>query len=149
MIDQKEVEVTGSELDELGIPRKISHRSVGNRMKLKFIHLKELFATRGIVPHCGLVRPRSQRLGAYRFGMSARPSVCPSVIDSFPGCIFVPDSRRDLEIGSYERFWPVDVPFDSFDQVRPLEMAEFAVLPHDTFLKVSYFFLKIGQIILF
>ena len=24
-----------------------------------------------------------------------------------------------------------------------------AVLPHDTFLKVSYFFLKIGQIILF
>ena len=29
--------------------------SVGNRMKLKFIHLKELFATRGIMSHCGLV----------------------------------------------------------------------------------------------
>ena len=34
------------------------------------------------------------------------------------------DGRRDLGIGSYERSWPVDVPFDSFGQVRPPEMAE-------------------------
>ena len=40
-----------------------------------------------------------------------RPSVRPSVIDSFPGCIFVTDGRRDLGIGSYQRSWPVDVPF--------------------------------------
>ena len=55
-------------------------------------------------------RPKPQRLGGYRI----RVSVCPSVIDSFPGCIFVTDGRRDLGIGSYERSWPVDVPFDSF-----------------------------------
>ena len=26
---------------------------------------------------------------------------------------------------SYERSWPVDVPFESFGQIRPPEMAEF------------------------
>ena len=35
------------------------------------------------------------------------------------------DGSRDLGIGSYERSWPVDVPFDSFGQIRPSEMAEF------------------------
>ena len=75
-----------------------------------------------------LFRPQPQRLGAYGFGvsvrLSVRPSVRLSVIDSFSGCIFVMDGRRDLGIGSYERSWPVDVPFDSFGQVRPPEMAE-------------------------
>ena len=56
---------------------------------------------------------------------SVRLSVRPSVIDSFPGCIFVTNGRRDLGIGSYERSWPVDVPFDSFGQIRSPEMAEF------------------------
>ena len=72
------------------------------------------------------IRPQPQRLGAYRFGVSVRPSVRPSVrlsvIDSFPGCIFV---TNGLEIGSYERSWPVDVPFESFGQIWPPEMAEF------------------------
>ena len=72
-----------------------------------------------------IIRPQPQRLGAYRFGVSVRLSVRLSVIDSFPGCIFVTNSRRDLGIGSYERSWPVDVPFDSFGQIRPPEMAEF------------------------
>ena len=75
------------------------------------------------------IRPQPQRLGAYRFGVSVRPSVRPSVrlsvIDSFTGCIFLTNGRRDLGIGSYERSWPVDVPFDSFGQIRPPEMAEF------------------------
>ena len=35
------------------------------------------------------------------------------------------------------------------DDGRACATVDFAVLPHDTFLKVSYFFLKIGQIILF
>ena len=48
-----------------------------------------------------------------------RQSVPLSVIDYFPGCIFVTDGRRDLGIGLYERFWPVDELFDSFGQVRP------------------------------
>ena len=69
-------------------------------------------------------RPQPQRLGAYRFGMSVRLSVRLSVIDSFPGCIFVTNSRRDLGIGSYERYWPVDVPFDSFSKIWPPKMAE-------------------------
>ena len=43
---------------------------------------------------------------------------------AFPGCFFVTGGRIDLGIGSYERYWPVDVPFDSFGQVRPPEMAE-------------------------
>ena len=72
-----------------------------------------------------IFRPQPQRLGAYRFGVSVRPSVRLSVIDSFPGCIFVMNGRRDLGIGSYERSWPVDVPFDSSGQIRPPEMAEF------------------------
>ena len=65
-------------------------------------------------------------MGAYRFGVSVRPSVRLSVIDSFPGCISVTDGHRDLGIGSYEseRSWPVDVPCDSFGQMRPREMAE-------------------------
>ena len=49
----------GIELDEFGIPRTISYMSVGNRMKLKIINLKELFATRGIVSHYGLVTTRA------------------------------------------------------------------------------------------
>ena len=61
-----------------------------------------------------MVRPQPQRLGAYRFGVSVRLSV----IDSILGCIFVTNGRRDLGIGSYERSWPVDVPFDSFGQIR-------------------------------
>ena len=55
LIDQKMSKLRGSELDGFGIPRKISHMSVGNRIKLKLIHLKESFAARGIMPHCGLV----------------------------------------------------------------------------------------------
>ena len=43
---------------------------------------------------------------------------------AFPGCFFVTDGRIDLRICSYERSWPEDVPFDSFGQVRPPEMAE-------------------------
>ena len=35
------------------------------------------------------------------------------------------NGRRDLGVGSYERSWPVDVPFDSFGQIRSPEMAEF------------------------
>ena len=58
-------------------------------------------------------RHQPQRLGAYRFGVSVRLSV----IVSFPGCIFVTDGRRDLEIRSYERSWPLNVPFDSFCQI--------------------------------
>ena len=42
----------------------------------------------------------------------------------FPGCFFVTDGRRELGIGSYESSWRVDVPFDSFGQNRPPEMAE-------------------------
>ena len=68
-----------------------------------------------------IIRPQPQRFGTYRFGVSVRLSV----IDYFPGCIFVTDGRRDLGIGSYERSWPVDVPFDSIGQIRPPEMAEF------------------------
>ena len=34
------------------------------------------------------------------------------------------DGRRDLGIGSSERYWPVEVPFDSFCQIRPLEMTK-------------------------
>ena len=37
---------------------------------------------------------------------------------AFPGCFFVTASRRDLEIGSYERSWRVDVSFGSFGQRR-------------------------------
>ena len=55
LIDQNLSKLRGSELYEFGIPREISHMPVGNRMKLKIIHPKELFATRGMVPHCGLV----------------------------------------------------------------------------------------------
>ena len=61
---------------------------------------------------------------------SGCPSVCPFVIDSFPGCIFVTDDHRDLEVGSYERYWPVDVPFDSFGQIRSPKMAEFGQNVH-------------------
>ena len=61
LIDQKMSKLRGSELDEFGIPRKISHMSVGNRMKLKVIHLKELFATRRIVPHCSLVKSENNQ----------------------------------------------------------------------------------------
>ena len=43
---------------------------------------------------------------------------------AFPGCFFITDGRRDLGIGSYERSWAVDRPFDSFGQGRPPEMAE-------------------------
>ena len=32
--------------------------------------------------------------------------------------------HRDLGISSYERSWLVDVPFDSFGQIRPPGMAE-------------------------
>ena len=52
---KKMLKLRGSGLDEFRILRKICHMSVGNRMNLKFIHLKELFATRGIVLQCGLV----------------------------------------------------------------------------------------------
>ena len=45
---------------------------------------------------------------------SGCPSFRLSVIDSFPGCIFVTDDHRDLKIGSYERSQPVHVPFDNF-----------------------------------
>ena len=48
-----------------------------------------------------------------------------SVIDSFPGRIFVTDGRRDLGIGAYEMVWRVDVPYDSFGQIRSPDMAEF------------------------
>ena len=41
-----------------------------------------------------------------------------SVIDSFPGCVFVTDCHRDLGIDSNERSWCVDVAFDSFGQIR-------------------------------
>ena len=71
------------------------------------------------------IRPQSQRLGAYRLEVFVCLSVSASVIDSFPGCIFVTDGRRYLEIGSYERSWQLDVTFDSFGQIRPPEMAEF------------------------
>ena len=44
--------------------------------------------------------------------------VATSTADSYVrvsfGCFFVTDGRRNLGIGSYERSWPVDVPFDSF-----------------------------------
>ena len=30
-----------------------------------------------------------------------------------------------MGIGSYERYWPVDVPFERFGQIRPPKMAEF------------------------
>ena len=62
LIDQKMSKLWGSELDDFGIPQKISHRSEGNRMKLKCVHLKELFAIRGIVPHCRLVKLLSRKL---------------------------------------------------------------------------------------
>ena len=51
-----------------------------------------------------LLGPNPKGLGPIELG-------CPSVIDSFPGCIFVTDSRRDLGIGSYEMSWRVDGPF--------------------------------------
>ena len=51
---------------------------------------------------------------------------CLSVTDSFRGCIFVTDARRDLGIGSYEVSWHVDMPFDSFGQIRQPEMVEFS-----------------------
>ena len=63
-------------------------------------------------------------MGAYIFG-GVRLSVRLSVIDSFPGCFCVADGSRDQEIDSYVSSWPVDVPFDSFAQNRPPEMAEF------------------------
>ena len=44
---------------------------------------------------------------------SVRLSVCPAVIESFPGCIFVTDGLEYLGIGSYKRPLPVDVPFDN------------------------------------
>ena len=37
-------------------------------------------------------------------------SACPSVIDSFPTCIFVTDGCKDLGIGSNEISWHLDVP---------------------------------------
>ena len=39
---------------------------------------------------------------------------CPSVIDSFPVCIFVTDGRRDIRLSLKEMSWYVDVPFDNF-----------------------------------
>ena len=55
-------------------------------------------------------------LGPDPKGWGPIDSGCPSVIDFFfqAGCIFVTNCRRDRGIGSYERYWPVDVPFDSF-----------------------------------
>ena len=55
-----------------------------------------------------------------------------------PVSVFVADGRKDigvganetsadLEIGSNEMSWRVDVSFDSFGQIRPPEMAEFCV----------------------
>ena len=57
---------------------------------------------------------------------------------SSPVSFFVADGRKgvgvganersgDLEIGSNEMSWRVDVSFDSFGQIRPPEMAEFCV----------------------
>ena len=34
------------------------------------------------------------------------------------------DGRRDLEIGSYERSGPVDVPFNCFGQIRLPKITE-------------------------
>ena len=41
----------------------------------------------------------------------------------FSKLFFLTDDRTDLGIGSYERSWPEDVPFDSFGQIWPPEMA--------------------------
>ena len=57
------------------------------------------------------IRPQPQRLRAYRFGVSARPSVCHRFFSRLYLCN---GWRRDLGIGSYERSWRVDVPFDTF-----------------------------------
>ena len=54
-------------------------------------------------------------------------SVCPSVINYIQSCVFVTDGHTDLGICSYERSWHVDVPFDSFGQIRPPEKAEFGL----------------------
>ena len=43
----------------------------------------------------------------------------------FQGCFFVTDGRWDLGIGSYEMSWRLNMPFDSFGQIRPLKMADF------------------------
>ena len=50
---------------------------------------------------------------------------CSCSLNTCPGCIFVTNGQRDLEIASNERSWSVDVPFDSFGQVHPPDMAEF------------------------
>ena len=87
--------------------------------------LPEVVKLAKIAQNSGFLGPNPKGWGPIDSGC---PSVCPSVrlsvIDSFPGCIFVTDGRRDLGIGSYERSWPVDVPFDSFSQIRPPKMAE-------------------------
>ena len=44
---------------------------------------------------------------------------------SFPGCFFVTDGHKDVGVGANGRYWCVYVPFDSFGQNRPPEMAEF------------------------
>ena len=59
LIDQQMSKLWRSELNEFGIQRKISNMSVGNRMQLKPIHLKEVFATRGVVPYYRLVFEKS------------------------------------------------------------------------------------------
>ena len=50
--------------------------------------------------------------------------ICQSVINSFPGCIFVTNGRIYLGIGSNERSWRVHIFFDTFSHRKLAENAQ-------------------------